>query len=202
MDDLATHAAMQLTHFNTDQLPATPWKNGGGTTRELACQPAGAGMHDFDWRVSIATIAAAGPFSAFPGVDRVIVLLAGDGVQLRGHGVNHQLDRPLVPFAFAGDEALQCELLGGSSTDFNVMTRRGRCRADVQVLHAAADIAPARAGLLLAVAGEWQCTPAGGATALCTAGHGLWWQGTAPGWELRPLAPGAALIAVRIEPHA
>ena len=55
--------------------PPVPWKNGGGSTRELACWPPGAGMDSFAWRVSVATIARPGPFSAFPGVDRQIMLL-------------------------------------------------------------------------------------------------------------------------------
>lgn len=37
--------------------------------------PPGAGMDSFAWRVSVATIARPGPFSAFPGVDRQIMLL-------------------------------------------------------------------------------------------------------------------------------
>ncbi len=52
--------------------PAVPWKNGLGRTRELAIQPPGAGMDDFLWRVSVAEVETAAPFSAFPGVDRVI----------------------------------------------------------------------------------------------------------------------------------
>ena len=63
--------------------PSVPWKNGGGSTRELACWPPGAGMDSFAWRVSVATIARPGPFSAFPGVDRQIMLLEGDGVRLQ-----------------------------------------------------------------------------------------------------------------------
>ena len=38
--------------------PPTPWKNGLGQTRELACWPPGAGLDDFEWRVSVATVAA------------------------------------------------------------------------------------------------------------------------------------------------
>ena len=34
--------------FNTATLPATPWKNGGGATIEVVCQPPGAGMDSFD----------------------------------------------------------------------------------------------------------------------------------------------------------
>src|SRR5258707_14720415 len=56
-----------------------PWKNGGGHTHEIAAHPEGAGMAAFAWRVSIAEIAQDGPFSSFPGVDRTLVLLAGNG---------------------------------------------------------------------------------------------------------------------------
>lgn len=185
--------------FRLADLPAMPWKNGGGTTREIACQPTGAGLGAFDWRVSIATIAAAGPFSAFPGVDRVIMLLDGAGVHLRGEGVDHRLDTALTPFAFAGDMALACDPLGGTSTDFNLMTRRGKRRAEVRVWHTAGDIAAAPAGVLLTRGGAWQCTDGSGHTQHWAADSGVWWQGATQGWRVAPLEAGAALIAVRIE---
>ena len=59
--------------FSRAALPATPWKNGGGTTQEIAGWPAGAGLDAFGWRVSIACIAASGPFSVFAGIDRSIM---------------------------------------------------------------------------------------------------------------------------------
>ncbi|WP_137919213.1 HutD family protein [Hydrogenophaga sp. 2FB] len=192
-------APARLQRFSLADLPAMPWKNGGGTTREIACQPPGAGLGAFDWRVSIATIAAAGPFSAFPGVDRVIMLLDGAGVHLRGEGVDHRLDTPLTPFAFAGDVALACDLLGGTSTDFNLMTRRGKLRAEVRVWHAAGDIAAAPAGVLLTRGGAWQCTDDSGHTQHWQADSGVWWQGETPAWHVAPLDAGAALIAVHIE---
>ena len=64
-------------------LPATPWKNGGGTTREIAAFPPGAGLDDFGWRLSVAEVERDGPFSVFSGVDRTIVLLDGAGMRLR-----------------------------------------------------------------------------------------------------------------------
>lgn len=192
---------MALQRFDMARLAATPWKNGGGSTREIVCQPPGAGMDGFDWRVSIATIAAAGPFSAFPGVDRVIMLLEGAGVRLHcsAAGVDHRLDTPLVPFAFAGDVALDCDLLGGSSTDFNVMNRRGKLRAEVRVLRAAGDIAPAERGLLLALRGPWHLQ-SGAEAVRCEAGTGVWWDGTAQGWRVAPQSLDAALVVVRLRP--
>jgi environmental stress-induced protein Ves len=191
---------MALHNFRTEDLPATPWKNGGGTTREIVCQPPGAGMDGFDWRVSIASIAAAGPFSAFAGVDRVIMLLGGDGVHLRApaHGVDHRLDTPLRPFAFAGDVALGCELLGGASTDFNVMTRRGKVTADVSVRRAAGLVAPCPAGVVLAVGGAWRLDVDGVSTPVDN-GAGAWWQAAMPGLRATPLDAGAALVVVRID---
>lgn len=120
---------MTLEFFDLANVPATPWKNGGGSTRELACWPpataAAGGMDSFGWRVSVATIAAPGPFSAFAGVDRQIMLLGGDGVHLTSSGWQHTLAERWQPFAFSGDEAVDCTMLGGISTDFNLMLRRG-----------------------------------------------------------------------------
>ena len=175
--------------FNTATLPATPWKNGFGSTREIVCQPPGADMDSFDWRVSIATIAQAGPFSAFPGVDRVILLLDGAGVHLQGDGIDHRLDTPGMPFAFSGDVALGCTLLGGASTDFNVMVKRGRVRAEVRVVTIAEDIS-ASSGLLLAVRGSWLL-----GDVACAPGHGLWWDAPVQ-WRATPQTADALLVAV------
>ncbi len=109
-------------------LPASgyrrmPWKNGGGVTTEIARAPAGG--DDFDWRVSIADIAEDGPFSAFPGIDRQLLLLDG-GVELCVDATPPvRLELRHARIAFAGEATVQCRLLGGPSRDFNLMTRRG-----------------------------------------------------------------------------
>lgn len=118
-----------------DDLRATPWANGGGITREIAASPPEAALDSFDWRVSIADVDLAGPFSTFPGVDRVITLLEGPSMVLDLHG-ERQVLAPQVPFAFAGEAAVHCTLPDGPTRDLNVMTRRGVARADVQVIHA------------------------------------------------------------------
>jgi environmental stress-induced protein Ves len=91
---------MPIHLFERAQLRATPWKNGGGVTREIACHPPQAGMQNFDWRISIAHIASDGDFSVFAGVDRVITLLEGGGVQL---------SRSAWPFAERGLPRLECD---------------------------------------------------------------------------------------------
>jgi environmental stress-induced protein Ves len=189
-----------VQRFDVAALPATPWKNGGGSTREIACWPPGAGFDQFDWRVSIASIASSGPFSLFPGVDRVITLLEGDGVRLQGQGVDHRLDRALAPFAFSGDLAIDCALLGGASSDFNVMTRRGRLRAELSVPRAAAELPVAPHGMLLAWCGAWQAS--GQAAGQClAAGQGLWWADAPMAWTLSPDVGDAALFVVQWHPE-
>jgi len=188
---------MPIYTFSRERLPASPWKNGGGVTREIVCQPPGAGMDSFAWRISIAHIARDGPFSAFPGVDRVITLLEGDGVHLRSTDgtVDHRLDQPLHPFAFSGEAPVDATLLEGDCHDFNVMTRRQACQAHVQVFTSRMDLPPARAGLLMAVRGDWQVGPQ-----TLEPGHGLWWDDEAIAWALSSQSLEAALLAVRIEP--
>ena len=56
------------------------WKNGAGWTREIALGPAGASADDFGWRLSVAELEHDAPFSAFPGIDRCIVVIDGAGM--------------------------------------------------------------------------------------------------------------------------
>lgn len=112
-----------------ESLTAMPWKNGGGSTTEIAVAPPGAGFDDFDWRISLATITQSGPFSVFPGIDRSLALVDGPGVTLDIDGVRRVAlgeDHPLVEFC--GEAEVQASVGEGATTDFNVMTRRGRCR--------------------------------------------------------------------------
>lgn len=113
--------------------PARPWKNGLGRTRELAIHPPGADMDDFLWRVSVAEVGSAAPFSAFPGIGRVIALLDGDGfTMVLDDGRIHALTTPCVPFAFPGELGVQVALAGGPSRDFNLMLRRGRVHGGIE----------------------------------------------------------------------
>lgn len=103
-----------------------PWKNGLGITREVISRPASDGSGGFDWRISLATVGASGPFSVFAGIDRTIAVLQGDGMQLT---VDGRREVPLLvgspPFAFSGDAVVQADCLGGETRDLNVMSRRG-----------------------------------------------------------------------------
>lgn len=106
-----------------------PWKNGGGETAEIMVWPPASGFDDFDWRLSRATVAASGPFSLFPGVDRSLAVLAGVGVTLEFPGMAPvRLTPDSPPLPFPGDIACTATLAAGVITDLNIMTRRGRWR--------------------------------------------------------------------------
>lgn len=105
---------------------AVPWKNGGGVTREIAASPEGAPMDAFDWRISLADVAADGPFSAFPGVDRTLTVVDGAGMDLTVGGERLLVDERFVPRDFPGDRPTDGRLLGGPVVNFNVMHRRDR----------------------------------------------------------------------------
>ena len=104
-----------------------PWKNGGGETVELLVHPEGAGLGEFDWRISMARVAADGPFSVFPGVERTLTVLEGAGLDLAiDGGAPVRLGPASPPFGFPADRPCVGRLAAGPVTDLNVMTRRSR----------------------------------------------------------------------------
>jgi len=112
--------------ISAQTLTPSPWKNGGGVTREIAIGPAGSGFNDFVWRISLADITVPGPFSQFDGIDRCLALIDGAGLTLRAHsGISHKLTRPLEFLNFAGETAMDARLSDGVVRVFNLMLRRG-----------------------------------------------------------------------------
>lgn len=106
------------------------WRNGFGWTREILRSPQVA--DGWDWRLSIAEIECDGPFSSFPGVDRELVLLHGNGVRLRfGDGEVRDVGPPHGRVRFAGERAVSGELIDGPTHDFNLMWRRDRIDAEL-----------------------------------------------------------------------
>lgn len=110
-----------------------PWKNGGGETTEIAVSPSGATLATMDWRISMATVAADGPFSTFPGIDRTLSVLGG-ALTLEIAGRRVELTTSSAPCRFPGDAPTFGYVAGGPVTDLNVMTRRDAFGHDVQRL--------------------------------------------------------------------
>lgn len=107
---------------------SVPWKNGGGMTREILREPAEPAA--FDWRLSLATIESPGPFSAFDGYHRTLVLVTGAGVELNfaQHGTS-RLSAPGQIVSFDGAWQTSCTLLDGSSTDLNLIVSTERAQS-------------------------------------------------------------------------
>ena len=125
---------MNSSIIRAQDCPPQPWKNGLGTTREIAVHPSGASGNDFLWRVSIAEVDSAAPFSSFPGIDRHIVLLDGAGFTMTlDDDRMHALTTPYAPFAFPGEAKVAVTLADGPTRDFNLMVRRAQARGDVKV---------------------------------------------------------------------
>ncbi len=113
-------AANRVRTVSLADTPPQPWRNGGGSTQELLAGPDACA---WQWRISVARITQDGPFSAYPGVQRWFVVLAGAGVALHTAQrlVHVTADSP--PLLFDGADAPGCTLLDGATLDLNLMLR-------------------------------------------------------------------------------
>lgn len=147
-----------------------PWKNGQGSTMEIAVSPADAGLDEFDWRVSMATVKADGPFSMFADIDRTLSVLQGCGLRLAvADRAAQVLTSASAPYAFRGDVAASASLVDGPITDLNVMSRRGRLRHAVTRRQASSRLSLKSAAdnaLLFCASGAADVTAPGGSASL------------------------------------
>jgi environmental stress-induced protein Ves len=105
------------------------WRNGLGWTREILRVP---DTDDWQVRLSIAEIEQDAAFSAFPGIERELVLLRGEGLRLRfDDGALHTLMPPHDRLRFAGEAQVTGELVDGVTHDFNLMWRRDAVQAEL-----------------------------------------------------------------------
>jgi len=105
------------------------WRNGLGWTREILRVP---DTDDWQVRLSIAEIEQDAAFSAFPGIERELVLLRGEGLRLRfDDGALHTLMPPHDRLRFAGEAWVTGELVDGVTHDFNLMWRRDAVQAEL-----------------------------------------------------------------------
>jgi len=121
---------MRLLHLPANEYRRERWRNERGWTREIHRHPEGAA--DWAWRVSIAEIDHDAPFSSFPGCDRELVLLSGEGMRLvfdDAEGGTVTLNPPHDRLRFAGERALHAELVDGPTHDFNLMWKRDAVQA-------------------------------------------------------------------------
>jgi environmental stress-induced protein Ves len=111
------------------------WKNGGGITSEIAIYPPEATLEkgDFLWRLSSAEVGLPGPFSLFPGFERMLTLIAGREMVLK----NEEQMEALTPgeiFRFSGKEIFHAELPHGPITDLGVIFLPSAFRVEMKIL--------------------------------------------------------------------
>jgi len=128
-----------------------PWRNGAGTTLEIAREPATGS--DFLWRLSLATVAGSGPFSSYAGYRRSVTLVDGAGFEL---GVGGRpplvLDAVGATAVFAGDADTRCTLIDGTASDLSLMVREpGTIISVVRIRDAGTRLVPLRTGALKAL---------------------------------------------------
>lgn len=105
------------------------WRNGLGWTREILRVP---DTDDWQVRLSIAEIEQDAAFSSFPGIERELVLLRGEGLRLRfADGAVQTLLPPHGRVRFAGEAEIHGELVDGLTHDFNLMWRRDALEAEL-----------------------------------------------------------------------
>lgn len=145
-----------------------PWKDGGGTTTEIAVAPHGASVATgFDWRISMADVASDGPFSLFPGYDRHLCVISGHGLRVTGLAdAAVQLTPESAAITFPGELPIEAQPRGGPIRDFNLIVRRSfgrgvltrvpvewpldyRASADVVMIHLLSGLLSATCGPLL-----------------------------------------------------
>jgi environmental stress-induced protein Ves len=130
---------MPAAHLPAALHRVQPWKNGLGVSYTVADEPRGAGFDVVDWQVGHTDIGVDCPFSNLPAVDRLFMVIEGKGVELTcvdeaGRKTANRVETMQAPFAFRGDWTTSCRLLDGPVKVFNVMTRRGKFSAAVEIV--------------------------------------------------------------------
>jgi environmental stress-induced protein Ves len=142
--------------IRVDEIAAQPWRNGGGVTRELLAWPS---SQHWSVRVSVAEVAADGPFSRFAAAQRWFAVLEGEGVELMIDGTARQVRRGEEPLCFSGESTTTCRLLDGPTRDLNLMLRAARGGMQRVIDTAAWQPQSASCGLFAAAPGR--CLAAG-----------------------------------------
>lgn len=116
-------------------LVETPWKNGGGTMREIA---RGGPDPWSPWQIGRACVIRDGAFSRFDGLVRILTVVEGAGLMLVV-GAARLEALPLVPVRFDGDTATEAFLQDGPVSPFNLIFDPRHCDGRVEVLRGPLD---------------------------------------------------------------
>jgi len=155
-----------ITLLDPAQYRRTPWKNGGGTTIDIADE-------GDVWRFGRTPITAPGPFSDYAGFDRLQVLVAGRGLVLETPNGEIDVRTPFKPVRFTGETPIKSRLEAGPVEVVNLIGARAAVRIDLKVLQAGHKLA-LPAGTHIAYCADGGATLEGGIDVhLLAADHAL-----------------------------
>jgi environmental stress-induced protein Ves len=124
---------MQSLQFLTpSHYRRVPWKNGLGSTLEIAtdaAEPCGP----WTWRLSLADVPTRAPFSAFPGIDRHLAVLDGAGMTLERAAERIEVPREGRAFSFAGEDTITGTPVGSGVRDANLMLDRAKWTGSLEI---------------------------------------------------------------------
>jgi environmental stress-induced protein Ves len=124
-----------IRHIPKASLMEGRWRNGQGVSWEIVSFK-NDGAADFSWRFAKARIDNDVPFSIYPGMDRIFMMIEGQGMDLEFEGGRIlRVHEKFVPHKFSCDVPLVCKLRGGPSLDLNLFTARGEYRAECEVVN-------------------------------------------------------------------
>ncbi|GAA3328977.1 hypothetical protein GCM10017711_38800 [Paeniglutamicibacter sulfureus] len=111
-----------------------------GEVREIAAGKLGPDSNllpaegkEWDWRLSVASIEAAGDFTPYGGFDRTLTVIAGELLELTIDGTAHAMEA-LRPLKFAGGSTAAAALPTGDVLALNLITRTGAVRGNVRIV--------------------------------------------------------------------
>jgi environmental stress-induced protein Ves len=109
------------------------WKNGLGITKQIDIQPLNSTTTStFSWRLSSAIVSGNNTFSSFPGYDRILIVLKGDGLILNK---TIKMEPCMNPYYFSGEEPINCQVIGDENViDYGIIFRRDHFKASLNIL--------------------------------------------------------------------
>jgi uncharacterized protein len=154
------------------------WKNGSGSTSQIGIEPQSASfpIDPYHWRVSSARVNASGPFSLFPGYDRLLVLIHGEKLILKERTPSELRPlrelKPFQIFKFAGEKEIYAEADGQDLIDYNIFWKRGAVDAQCDIISKDSSLALRLPATRLSVI----ATVIGGGATLRLGDSGLTWH--------------------------
>ncbi|MEY4787374.1 MAG: hypothetical protein RL692_1268 [Planctomycetota bacterium] len=112
-----------------------PWANGLGSTLEIATDAHShhARGDSWTWRLSVTDVPTRANFSKFPGIDRWIACLHGDGMRIERSCVWTTLPNSGNALSFAGEEMVTGDPIGANVRDVNWFLHREHWRGGMRV---------------------------------------------------------------------